>query len=82
MEFHESDTETRSNLSENRSYTSESNVVLIRELEHSSESSASSHSSEDESKPKVKTEKRDRADMNSIFAHIQKLIRYLKVNSD
>lgn len=81
MESHESDTDSRSNLSENRSCTGESNVVLIKELEHSSTSSASSDSSDDEAKIKVKTDKKDRADMNSVYAHVQKLIRYLKVST-
>lgn len=82
MESHESDTDTRSNLSENRSYTGESNVVLIKELEHSSASSASSESSDDEAKVKVKNDKKDRTDVSSIHAHVQKLIRYLKVSVD
>lgn len=75
----ENEIETHSAESENRSGVSESNVILIKEFDPSSESSSYSDSSEDEPEAGEKKDKENPTEVASTYSHIQKLIRYLKV---
>lgn len=65
--------------SDNRSYTEDSNVKLIKEFVESSESSIDDDLSEEESTVHVKTDKRSAQELATINAHIQKLVRHMKV---
>lgn len=76
----ENEIETHSAESENRSGGfSESNVVLIKEFDLSSESSSYSDSSEVEPEAGEKKDKENPTVVASTYSHIHKLIRYLKV---
>lgn len=77
----ESDNEldTHSAESENRSYIGETNEVLIKEFELSPESSTYSDSSGEENETTIRKEKKKSNEIASIYSHIQKLVRYLKV---
>lgn len=80
MDSDENEIDTHSAASENRSGVSEANVVLIKEFEQSLESSSYSDSSEEEQEAAVKKEQKNPGEVASIYSHIQKLIRYLKVS--
>lgn len=79
MESDDNEVDTHSGGSENRSYIGETNEVLIKEFELSAESSTYSDTSGDENETAVKKEKKSSNEIASIYGHIQKLIRYLKV---
>ena len=79
MESDDNEVDTHSGGSENRSCIGETNEVLIKEFELSPESSSYSDTSGDENEATIKKEKKTSNEISSIYAHIQKLIRYLKV---
>lgn len=81
MDSKDEERKIHSGESENDSFAKDSNIVLIKELEQSSDSSNYSDDAADSvSEMSAIKEKKNPNEIASINAHIQKLVRYLKVS--